>query len=463
MKRSLSIISLLLLLCIVIGSLASCDGLFGGETPPPEHVHVDIAGGVKLDMNSETIKVKVKLKEHVDGDTSHFYVPAGASTPGAEVDYNNVLKARYLAINTPESTGKIEEWGGAASKFTKDKLTAAKEFTDGIIIESDGAKFETDGNGRTLVWVWYKTSEDGEYRNLNLDLLQNGLAWGAKAEEGRYGKVALEATSQALEEKLYIFSEDKDPNFPYDAATKISLKELRTNPDEYYDKASDTPLKRIAVDGVVIYNSDYTVYMIDTDVESGITYGIQVFLSYDNDLANMLLPGTRARVVGVLDCYHGTYQITDLRYNAMRPNDPANTALIDKDNPIEYKEITAEQFFSNVTVEMDESTKKEFKFVELALGTPVAMKNLKVIDTYTTNNGGSNDGAITLTCEVDGKTIDVRTDVLKDENGNVVKESYFMGKTIDVKGIMEYFDLNDTGNGNYQIKVNYLKNIVIHD
>ena len=35
---------------------------------------------------------------------------------------NGVLKARYIAINTPESTGSIEPWGKKAANFTKTKL-----------------------------------------------------------------------------------------------------------------------------------------------------------------------------------------------------------------------------------------------------------------------------------------------------------------------------------------------------
>ena len=64
--------------------------------------------------------------------------------------------------------------------------------------------------------------------------------------------------------------------------------------------------------------------------------------------------------------------------------------------------------------------------------------------------------------EVDGKTIDVRTEVLKDANGNLVTEQYFLGETIDVQGLIDYFDLENTGNGTYQIKVYSFDDITIH-
>ena len=45
---------------------------------------------------------------------------------------------------------------------------------------------------------------------------------------------------------------------------------------------------------------------------------------------------------------------------------------------------------------------------------------------------------------------------LTDKNGNIVKSSLFAGKTIDVKGVVDYFS------GSYQIKVYSLDDITIH-
>ena len=98
-----------------------------------------------------------------------------------------------------------------------------------------------------------------------------------------------------------------------------------------------------------------------------------------------------------------------------------------------------------------------FKVSELAMSASISMKNLTVIDAYTTHNGGNNDGAISLTCKDDkGNQIVVRTVVLKDNEGNLITQDRFMGKTIDVKGIVDYYD------GAYQIKVFWLNSITIH-
>ena len=86
------------------------------------------------------------------------------------------------------------------------------------------------------------------------------------------------------------------------------------------------------------------------------------------------------------------------------------------------------------------------------------MKNLYVKSVYTTQSDNENsDGAMTLTCEVDGVTIDVRTIVLMDENGDIITADTYRGKTIDVRGVVDYF------NGSYQIKVLTKDYITIHE
>ena len=224
------LLAMLLLLSIVLTCLVACnndtpdvtDAGTEAPTDAPKHEHIDYVEKVKLDMSSDTLKQEVSVKFFIDGDTTHFNVPVS-------VDKTGVMKARYLAVNTPESTGKIEEWGKTASNFTKEKLSSAVS----ILVESDDNSWNFDGNGRHLVWIWYKPAEGAEYRNLNIELLQNGLAVGSGAASGRYGESAVAAIAQATTEKLYIFSDDLDPSFPYGEATSVTLKELRTNIESY--------------------------------------------------------------------------------------------------------------------------------------------------------------------------------------------------------------------------------------
>ena len=434
-NKSIRMISMLLLVAMLAGAFCAC-----GPQGPTEPTHVDYVDQLKLDMNSNTLKYEVKWGDHshVDGDTTHFDVEKSFDSTG-------LVKTRYLAVDTPETTGQIEEWGKSASRFTKEKLSTAVS----IIIESDSDHWNFDGNGRYLIWMWYQPAEGADYRCLNIELLQNGLGAGSSSAEGRYGSIAVSAINQAVREKLHMFSDDKDPDFPYGEATSVTLKELRTNVTEYIGT-------RVSVEGIITFNSDYTAYIESYDAETDMYYGMQVFYGYNSQLIEVLAKGAMVRIVGVVSEYYGTYQIMDLKYNRMRPTDPANTAQLSKDNEVAYREVSAADFAGNKTILVGEE-EKTFKFGELAVSTSISMKNLKVGHISTSGPSASDAGAMTLTCTVDGVTIQVRTGVLKDADGNLITAEYFEGKTIDVQGIVDYY------NGTYQIKGMTLNDFNIHE
>ena len=107
----------------------------------------------------------------------------------------------------------------------------------------------------------------------------------------------------------------------------------------------------------------------------------------------------------------------------------------------------------------EETEEKTFSYAELALSTSIRMEGLVVKRASVTSNGGDNDGAMTLYCEVDGKEIAIRTVVLRKPDKTLYTPDDFIGKTIDVTGIVDYFGTT----GEYQIKVFSAKNIEIHE
>ncbi len=467
MKHSVSfcrLIALLLALVSVLVLFSACgtgdetttapDN--GGSKPLP---HVDYVGNLKLDLSSTaTKKQEVTVKTFIDGDTTHFQSPAFTAPQFTQ----NTLKARYIAINTPESTGKVEEWGKRASNFTKEKLKNAVS----IVLESDTADWEADSTGeRYLVWVWYKPDAESDYRNLNLEILQNGLAIASKSSGNRYGTICLDAITQARSEKLYLYSEQPDPDFYYGEAIHITLRELRCNIAEYEGV-------KVAFDGVVTVNSDGGVYVEEYDAESDAYYGIYVYYGYNltgKGYKYLTTLGNRIKAVGTVNNFNGTYQISDIQYDGMNPTDPNNVQLISQNNPPAYVETTIEQLLSKVKVPVgEEGTLTEFDYSYLILGSSLELKNITVTSVYTTNNGGNNDGAMTLTCkDASGKYFDVRTELLYVENESgeevLATAALFQGKTIDVRGIMDYFDYEGEGNGSYQIKITLLSDVTFHN
>ena len=450
-KRFIKIFSIVILFACFIG-LCACEPAQNdpGGNGGTGFEEQDYVSQLKLNMNTNTKKAVVTLKTHVDGDTSHFNVPDG-------IVEDNVLKARYLGINTPESTGQIEPWGKAASNFTKSKLKSAQS----IIIESDDDKWNLDSTGgRYLVWVWYRTSEDSDYRNLNLEILQNGLALASNTARTRYGEICVKALDQAKQLKLKVYSDEQDPDFYYGEAQVLTLKEIRTNIQKYESTT-------VAFDAVVTKNYADALYVESFDEETQLYYGIYIYLGYSlsGQGLEIVSVGNLVRFVGSLQYYEtgGTYQIANLKYQAMRPNDPTNIKLLEEGHSASYVLTDPDTFVNGkVTIEViNEETEaeedKEFDYAYLALNTSVEMKDLEIKSIYTTNNeSSSSNGAMTFTCEVNGITVQVRTVVLYDDDRNIVTADAYEGKTIDVKGFVDYY------NGEYQIKVFSTKDITIH-
>ncbi len=455
MKNICKLLALLLILCTVFGCFVACGGA-GNDTTTDSTVDqrpewVDYVSQVKLNMNSPTAKVEIPasdIKQFIDGDTTHFNVPTNISKTG-------ILKARYLAINTPESTGQIEEWGKKASNFTKEKLKSAVS----IVIESDTATWNYDSTGdRLLVWVWYKTSENSDYINLNLQILQEGLAIASNSAQNKYGDYCMKAIDQAKAYKLYVYSGEKDPDYYYGEAIELTIRELRVNPEKYVGKT-------VAFEGIISKNSgDNGIYVEAIDEETQMLNGIFVYYGFNltGGGLSVIKPGNKVRIVGSMQFYEagGTYQVSDLHYDMMDPKNPNNIQKLGDGFSGAYPEVAPATFatgkVSITVVENDVEKTVEAPYAQMALATTISMKDLKVDSIYTTHNGGDSDGAMTLTCSADGVKITVRTVVLLDENNKVVTKDIFQGKTIDVRGTVDYF------NGDYQIKVTSLGDIVIH-
>lgn len=420
MKRTDKVIKLcaaVLLLCMVISCFVACGA------PKADYV-----SELKLDMTTDSLKQEVTVYKNIDGDTTHFKFKDPSKLPEAAKE-DGYFKARYMAINTPESTGKIEEWGRKASAFTKNALNGAVS----IIIESDDGNWNPDSTGsRFMVWVWYKSSADSDYRNLNLEILQNGLAVASNAADNRYGEACMKAFNQARELKLYVHSGEKDPDFFYGEAVKMTLKELRLSINDYIATT-------VAVEGIVTRNDGNNgVYIQSYDEETERYYGVYVYYSANPSygVKPMLTEGNLVRVVGkISDFDPENPQISGLVYNARDPENEFQMKKLGEGNEIVYTEISADTFVNakeKITVGDEE---KEMRVAELMLGTAVSMKDLKV---KRVKPAQSSD-ALTIYCEVGGIEVQLHMPAMYDEYNQPIGEEYFLGKTLDVKGVVDVF------------------------
>lgn len=164
---------------------------------------IDRLGEVKMDFvvkeNQSFIETgigKVKLLRCVDGDTAHF------TDPYAPEGVDNVIKVRFLGIDTPESTMENDPWGKAASNFTSMILRSARE----IILETEGAEY--DSYGRRLAYVWV----DGEL--LNLLLVQEAYSNSTAPLTSKYGNIMMEVANEVRKTGRRFYGET-DPDYNY--------------------------------------------------------------------------------------------------------------------------------------------------------------------------------------------------------------------------------------------------------
>ena len=136
-------------------------------------------------------KEQVTLSKCVDGDTAWF------------IRDGEKIKTRFIAIDTPESTNKIEAYGKEASDFTCDLLTNSSF----IEIEYEEDSDKTDKYDRHLVWVFV----DGEL--LQEKVIENGLAEVAYLYgDYKYTDVLEDAEEIAKKKKLGIWNNTQDNN-----------------------------------------------------------------------------------------------------------------------------------------------------------------------------------------------------------------------------------------------------------
>ncbi len=287
----------------------------------------DYAGDVTLDQSKYANKSfltdgigEVSLYRTVDGDTAHF-------TDGDSASFS----VRFLGVDTPESTGKIEEWGKGASNFTADKLNNATT----IVLESNEDSTSTDSNGRYLAWVWV----DG--RLLNLELVQEGYSKYGSVTGSPYAELMLAADLQAQELSLRIWSDEEDPDYYYGEAEEVTLKDLRENIEDYNGK-------KVTFTGIVYRSIDNDGY-IQAEYNDKY-YGIFIFSQYNSSVGSVLLPGNELQVTGQVAYYEptagtGSYQIVDVKYSTvslLKSDD--DIVVLSKNNEVVATEVSLPDF-----------------------------------------------------------------------------------------------------------------------
>lgn len=316
---------------------------------------------------------KVTLTQNVDGDTAHFKDSSG-----------QYFTARFLMINTPESTGKVDPWGKASSEYVANILSNAAE----IVCESEtvgSPALKDTTNKRYLAYVWYRNSTEEDFRLLNLEIVENCYSRFVDDESaGKYASLFSEADAKGAKSAKRVYGE-KDPSYDYSyVINEITIAYLRDHMDEYADNGSKLKMRVriVRLNGDNIYVEDVEKTSSDITGEYD-TAGIYMFSGYGSPFGRIQLGAVIEMTCQCVNNATYGFQLT---------------------NPKEVKIIEKATGEDTQIREYDGKTEIDLESLE---GLVIKIKKVKVNKVGAHND----DGAYTIYAETEsGQAINIRID-----------------------------------------------------
>ncbi|TVP94012.1 MAG: hypothetical protein EA374_08125 [Acholeplasmatales bacterium] len=336
--------------------LTACEN---GGSSRPVPLTTPLTDGLTLDVPYEGMSFIndgigiVTLDLCIDGDTTRFR------------EGSQSFSVRYLGINTPESTGRIEPWGRAASTFVCEILERAET----IVIEADPNRDRIDSTGnRYLGYVW----ADG--RLLNLEIIENAfsraIGWGTL----KYGPIMFEADAATAPTGRHIHGQT-DPNYDYDQLDEeVTIAEIVQNPEDYMGRY-------LTIQGIISRTEAGHPWIQDGE------YGIYLYRGFT--FTTRLAEGNEVRIQKLQLTYFPTdspaLQLTNLMQH--------NIELISTDNVVEPLLLQVDELgmihvgrlvsFENLTLKSSVSGNEFTVLAEDAFGNEIQIrKNVRSAVTF---------------------------------------------------------------------------------
>lgn len=396
---------------------------------------------------------QVTLKSKIDGDTAHFY-----QMNDSKSEKGRVVKVRFIGIDTPESTGKIEPFGKKASRFTGSKLDSAKTIVLSSDIPEIGQSAKADSTGtRFKGFVWVSEKENcpvNELNLLNLWIVQEGYSASKGMSGSPFEQTFMDADMQAQKLQIGRYDPKGDDEYYAGAPTITTIKEMIDLVVEGDEESWEGA--KVRFNGVVykVVGDDAYVcdYFDDPDSGKQKIYGIFIFAGYKS-YAPLKTAGNKIQVTGNFAMRFGNPQITNVNYNPAFPADD-DLKILSRDNPITIEEKTIE-----------EALKSKDR-----INTIVKISGLTATGGYDEKDSttGKLSGAMTVySKDANGKTIDVRipadTWAINPETGNrITSYKEFMGENIlsyAMTGAIELYKYEDFPE-KYQLKLCHKDDLV---
>lgn len=290
---------------------------------------------------------QVSLKTAIDGDTAHFY-------PTVKTTSSEPIKARFYGIDTPESTGQVEPWGKAASKFTAAKLEEADE-NGTIVVSAPISSYQTpsfDSTGtRYVSLIWINLTEKNAPKEdlilLNLWIVQEGYSYlKGVADMPSYVDTFQKAADQARNLKYHLYSGD-DPDYNYGGYTTTSILDIKKEVEKSFADTTHVNAYdnvKVRIQGTVAGYANHTLYLENYfSEENGGRYtggeyaGINIFTGMASIPSKFTKKNTYIEVCGLgIDSENFGFQITSAVFPTYATDDTDSTVLFTADDNIDY-------------------------------------------------------------------------------------------------------------------------------
>lgn len=449
MKKN--ILSSLLIIPVIAVSITTSCTKTGDELPEWVDYINDPLVKLNLDYNNHTFVKdgieEVSLATAIDGDTAHFRTAD-----------NDLIKARYYGIDTPESTGKVQPFGRGASNFNKEKLHEADEhgtivITSVSVDEYKAPSFDSTGE-RYVSLIWINTEKEhassSELTLLNLWIVQEGWSDVKNVNDlPQYQNIFYAANEQARIYKKNLYSGVEDPLFNYGGYEEaiipdISKEIIASMQDETHVNEFDG--RKVRFNGTVAGWSNNILYLTTYDEETDENYGVNFFTGMGGIDDRYIQPGAYLEVYGLCqDDENFGFQLTDGNFNIYSSADSAAQVVI------EASENTAYPLHVNEFIP-SELGAANYDVLNCAVS---LTEEVVVSDCYINNN------TYTLYLEdTEGKSLDFDiyipfTYYLEPGNYStrVVDESVMIGKKFNLSHGVYTFHKTTSGKINWQITI----------
>lgn len=415
MKRKIISLIMALVFCFTMFCITACNSNGSGN------------GGSGIDKTEESDKKDDAENKDKDKDETENKPDNSGSTDKDEDDGDGSSQLTVTGITLDKTTFNLE----TGKKKTLVATVTLKMGDVELTVSSDA---QSSGINVKINWESSKTS---------VATVADGVV--TAKEEGE-AIITAKAGGKRATCKVTVTEEKKN------SVINTTLKDIRFNPEQYLEK-------KIVVEGLVVAQFNNSVYIEKKfyDIEGygqGICIGIPVYYGFihSDELLEILSVGNMVKVVGILTYFegNGNYQISGVSYDSFNPDESCQligeVGISGAYTEINPSDLASASLKVSADIEKTDndgvthSEKVSLTYAEALLGTSVTVKNLLVTSIYTSNNGGSNDGAMTIRCTAeDGTEITVRTEVLYGTDGTVITADRYMGKTITVKGIVERY------------------------